>query len=163
MSIVVALRCVFLVMLLAAAADKIRASSQEEDDAPRTIMNALAKQGIVASKHFLPLPNDIRDSVVFAPPGCDRIVRVIPATLSLHELPLLESAVERDYRRRYIYLGRMWDKPDRFALRLAWLKLKVASGLGSARYALPKTTLLVATPPECDAAERIDWGLVWRR
>ena len=126
-------------------------------------MNALVQQGIAASKVSLPLPDDITDSVVFTPPGCDRIVRVMPATLSLHELPLLEAFVERDYRRHYIYLGRVWDTPDRFALRLAWLKLKVASGLWPARYALPRTMLLVATPPECDVAEKIDWGLVWRR
>jgi hypothetical protein len=163
MKMAVALRCVFLVMLLAAAADRIRASFEVEDDRLDTIINALAQQGLVASKHYLQLPKDVRDSVEFVAPGCDRVVRVLPASLSLHELPLLEAIVERDYRRHYIYLGHIWDKPDRFALRMAWLKLRVASGLGRVRYGLPKTMLLVATPPECDVAQKIDWGLVWRQ
>jgi hypothetical protein len=163
MNTTVALRVVFMLMLLAAAVDKIRASSEEPDDAPRTIMNALAQQGIVASKDALPLPDDIKDSVVFVPAGCDRVVRVLPASLSLHELPLLEAVVERDYRRRYIYLGNTWDRPDRFALRLAWFKLKLTSGLWPGRYVLPRTLLLVATPPECDVAERIDWARLWQR
>jgi len=46
-------------------------------------------------------------------------------------------------------------------MRIAWLKHKAASVLGFGRYSLLKTVLLVASPPECNVVEQIDWQPVW--
>ena len=154
-------RCIFLALLLATAADKIQAWSVETSDTHSAIIDALARQGLAASKHSVPLRSDLPAWVLFAAPGCDRMLQVLPATLSLHELPLLEALVEPGYSRRYIYLGRTWPTADRLAMRIAWLKHKAASVLGFGRYALLKTVLLVASPPECNVVEQIDWQPVW--
>jgi hypothetical protein len=159
----IVLRCIFMALLLATAANKLRASSEVAGDPLGTIIAALAQQGLAARKHTLPLSNEARESVVFAAPGCGRPIRVLPAALSLHDLPLLEAVVERDYRRWYVYLGQVSPAADRFAWRMMWLKQKAASVLGLAHYSIPKTVLLVAAPPECHAVEQVDWRLVWEQ
>lgn len=99
----------------------------------------------------------------FAAPGCEGLLQVIPVRLNLEESPAFDSVVERGYVRRFAYLGKTWSAESRLDMRLEWLKAKALSVLGLSPYVSATTGLLIASPPGCTVADRIDWSQVWLR
>jgi hypothetical protein len=93
--------------------------------------------------------------------GCDWPVRVTPIRLSLEEVPLLEGSLLPGDVSHYVFVGRSWSAPTPRAIRLEWLKHKLAPLIGFPIRSRLDTVLFVAAPSNCAAAERIDWLPLW--
>jgi hypothetical protein len=158
------LRAVFVGLLLASFMRS--ANSQQPADwteqAPATIIQALSKQGLVVEKIYRLDPRAIPPVIAFKVTGCESALQVVYLHLSLTEAPFLDSASDPNYARRYIYLGRVWNKPDVVAMRLAWLKQRLLGLIGQSPFVMERMVLFVSSPPHCDAIERIDWFSVWK-
>ena len=154
-------RCIFVVLLIGTVGHSIQVSSAGTESVHSAIARTLGLQGLSASKQSVPLRDDLPAWQTFAAPGCQGIVQVLPLALSLHDLPLIDALVMPGYDRHYVYAGRTWPTVDRVAMRLEWLKLRVASALSFRPAVLPGTVLVVAAPPGCSFVEQIQWRPVW--
>jgi hypothetical protein len=157
----VALRTAFAALLLATVISKMYAPNVDRAlDAG--VLAALALHGL--SPHRGPSEEGaaLFPSIYFEAPGCDGVVQVMPIQLNLQEGPLLDGVGAPSYVRRFIYLDRTWQNPDRLGMRLVWLKYRALYMLGLSPYVPSTLALLVAQPNGCQAAEAIDWRSVWR-
>ena len=157
------IRGLFACLLLAALAGKIQASSSTPRDFHAAIIELLASRGISARQDS-PVPGSaLRGAVTFEMPGCGGSVQVLPIGLNLQVSPLFDTVAGEGRVRRFAYLGRTWAEPNRFELRMEWLKHKALWVLGMGRYAPDTTTLFIAEPEGCRVADSIDWGQLWYR
>ena len=110
------------------------------------MVDPLAAQGLSVQQPSAALRKYALAPVLFAAPGCQGMLQVISVSLSLQEAPMLEAYLEPTFKRRYVYLGRIWLSADPFAMRVEWFKYKAFAILGLRRHAMPKTALVVAEP-----------------
>jgi hypothetical protein len=96
-------------------------------------------------------------------PGCDGFLQVAPLSLNLQEAPTLTEITPPGYVRHYFYIEQSSTTLHRFPLYFEWLKQSALAFIGQSAYFPLKTALMVAEPPECRAAENIDWRLLWMR
>lgn len=157
------LRGVFSALLLATVSVGLLPSEKTDGNAGvrAAMVHALAAQGLSVQQPSAALREDALAPVLFAAPGCQGMLQVISVSLSLQEAPMLEAYLEPTFKRRYVYLGRIWLSADPFAMRVEWFKYKAFAILGLRRHAMPKTALVVAEPQDCHAVEQIDWRPVW--
>lgn len=156
-------RVVFIALLMALLSKSASTHSAVDwtQEAPAVIVQALSKQGLVVEKIHQLGPNGISPIMAFKVAGCERSLQVANVKISLDAAPFLEAAADRDYTRHYIYLGRIWSKPDALALRLAWFNQRLIAMFGQSPFSMLGMTLFVLSPPHCDIVERIDWTQVW--
>ena len=153
------LRLIFAAQLVATPASQFHAFYAPKTDALSKLADILKDQGFSTS--VLPVYLGYSRSMSVAVPGCDWPVRVTPIRLSLEEVPLLEgSLIPRDVS-HYVFVGRSWSAPTPRAIRLEWLKQKLAPLLGFPIRARLDTVLFVAAPRNCAAVEKIDWLQLW--
>jgi hypothetical protein len=155
-------RGLFAAALVATAANKLSVSSTGEFDLSGSVKAVLARQGAILREDPL-ARSDIARSMLFDVPGCDGALQVVPVNLGLEESALFDTVIRKDYARRFVYLEKVWFDVDRLGMRAEWMKHKVFSIFGFGQYVTVSTALLVAEPPGCDAAEKIDWPSVWDR
>jgi hypothetical protein len=160
---VLLLRVVFSALLLATVSVGLLPSEKTDGNAGvrAAIVRVLTVQGLSVQAYPAARLEDALAPVLFAAPGCQGMLQVITVSLSLQEAPMLEAYLEPTFKRRYVYLGRIWFAADPFAMRVEWVKYKALAILGLRRHAMPKTALVVAEPQDCHAVEQIDWRPVW--
>jgi hypothetical protein len=100
--------------------------------------------------------------VVFEAPGCSGPVLVV-AHMFFEEESAMDFARERGDTLRYVYIGRVWDKPNRLALLVERVKYAALASFGLTPYVPWGHLLLVASPPRCEIAAAIDWRNMWNR
>jgi hypothetical protein len=100
--------------------------------------------------------------VVFEAPGCSAPVFVV-AHMFFEEESVMDFARERGDILRYVYIGRVWDKPNRLALLVERMKYAALASFGLTPYVPWGHLLLVAAPPRCEIAAAIDWRNMWNR
>lgn len=157
------LRIVFVALLFASF---VKAAGQHQpvdwtEQAPGVIVQALTEQGLVLEKTYRLVPRGIPPVMAFKVSGCEHPLQVVPLQINLTEVPFLDAAADAGYVRRYVYLGKVWTKPDAVALRLDWLKQRVLGLMSQSPYVMERMALFVSSPPQCNAVERIDWTQVW--
>ena len=110
---------------------------------------------------MLSVRDQFPDAARFRAPGCEEPIEVIPVHINLQEAPLFDALITANYKRQFVYLDQTWLSENRVAMRLTWLKHKMLSFLGWGRFVTIPTGLLIVSPPDCHAAEAIDWTPVW--
>jgi hypothetical protein len=100
--------------------------------------------------------------VVFEASGCSGPVLVV-AHMFFEEESAMDFARERGDIMRYVYMDRVWNKPDRLALLAERMKYAVLASFGLTPYVPWGHLLLVASPPHCEIAAAIDWRNMWNR
>ena len=156
-------RVIFSALLLATVAVGLLPSEKTDENAGvrAAIVHTLTVQGLSVQKHSAALRENALAPVLFAAPGCRGMLQVLTVSLSLQEAPMFEAYLEPTFKRRYVYLGRIWFAADPFAMRVEWFKYKALAILGLRRHVMSKMALVVAEPPDCHAVEQIDWRPVW--
>jgi hypothetical protein len=100
--------------------------------------------------------------VVFKAPGCSGPVLVV-AHMVFEEESAMDFAREQGDILRYVYIDRIWDKPNRLARLAERMKYAALASFGLTPYAPWGHLLLVASPPRCEIAAAIDWRNMWNR
>jgi hypothetical protein len=158
------LRAAFTALLLATLASKAQTSPTAPTDIldiRAGITDALARQGLAAREDKASQGHVFAGSILFDAPGCDRVVRVVPVSISLWEGPLLNEAIGSDDQKHFLYLDGTWLTEDRIGIRLEWLKHRSLAMLGLSRYIASPFVLLVVEPRGCDVVKTVDWRSVW--
>ena len=75
----------------------------------------------------------------------------------------MDFARERGDIIRYVYIDRIWDKPNRLARLAERMKYAALASFGLTPYVPWGHLLLVASPPRCEIATAIDWRNMWNR
>jgi hypothetical protein len=150
-------RMVLALLLVAAGAVKLTSSLALPGDFRGNIAGLLTNQGYaVAAAQYDGQPISI------TPPTCASPVVLLPLTMNLQELVLLDELAGPDYRRRLFYVDDAWNTENRTALRFAWLRHKAAAVAGLERRVHLDRALLVAEPEGCTFAGSVDWRPLWR-
>jgi hypothetical protein len=98
----------------------------------------------------------------FEAPGCSSPVHVTVLFVTLEGEDLIRNAPEQGSV-RYIYIDRTWTEPSRFSIYLKRLELVALAVFGLTQYVPSWQMLRVESPIGCDAADAIDWQVVWNR
>ena len=102
-------------------------------------------------------------ALAFEAPGCARPLLVAPLLMSFEESLLLQFTGREGDSRRYVYIDRSWTRPQRFSVFFERAKY-AALAMVHLTSAVPSgTMLLIDAPPECHAADAVDWRLAWNR
>lgn len=157
-----ALRVVLAGILVATVAYKVQHAGAEPPDIRASVMHLLARQGWPAQEVAGSAPEIIGNVVTFRAAGCNLDGQIYVVDLGFQAAPILDQSIAADYTRHIAYLGRTWERQDRVSLRLEWLKQKVLSAFGIGHYAVNNVALVIAEPPGCHAADKIDWSAAWR-
>jgi len=99
----------------------------------------------------------------FDAPGCARPVQVASLDISLERGLVLQFIGVPGDSRRYAYIDRVWTEPQRFSVFRERVKHAALAVVGLSRYVPSHHMLLIDSPPECRAADPIDWRLAWDR
>jgi len=158
----VALRAALIGLLVASVGYKLQRVDTERPDIRSAVMDLIARKGWPAEQLAGSSPEVIGKIVTFRAEGCGLNGQVYVVDLGFQAVPILDRAIEPDYKRHIAYLGRTWDTPDRVGVRLEWLKQKVLSALGIGDYAVNDVALVIAEPPGCRVADKVDWSGAWR-
>jgi hypothetical protein len=78
---------------------------------------------------------------------------------------MMDLGLGREERnvRRYVYIDRSWQKPDRLAFFVQRMKYALLKTFRLTRYDPNPRVLLVDAPLGCQIVDRIDWRNVWNR
>jgi hypothetical protein len=122
----------------------------------------------VAQSSGLVLEKDIELSVVpmliFRAPGCAGAeISIAVLDISLDTAPVLPTVAGEGYALRYVYFGRVWQKPDRLGFFFEWKFHKLISNFGLGGYVASPYLLAVDAPRACRPVDVIDWRPVWGR
>jgi hypothetical protein len=98
----------------------------------------------------------------FEAPRCSSLVQVTVLLVTLEGEDLIRNAPEQG-RVRYIYTDRTWTEPNRFSMYLKRLELTALAVFGLTQYVPSWQLLRVESPIGCEAADAIDWQVVWDR
>jgi len=101
-------------------------------------------------------------ALVFEAPSCSRPV-IVNLRLGTFEEESVQSAPDQGYVRSYYYIARSWDAPAPHAVWAQRVKYGALAMFGLTEYVPSRYLLLVDAPPQCQAAETIDWRPVWNR
>lgn len=155
------MRAVFVALVLATTAVKIRASHVPGLDMRTAIINIVAPHGW----SLRPTPTDLRhpllDPLTFQAPGCDGTVQIYSVAANFETAPLLDLVISPQYRRTVAYHDKTWPTIDRLAIRIEWLKHRSMQVLGLSRDVSRPPALVIAEPAGCRVVETIDWSQAW--
>jgi hypothetical protein len=135
---------------------------REVSDLALTVVRLLESRGL-AYQQTRSLSNGLLTSMVFEAKGCSRPVQVVPLDFTFEKAPLLYLVDEPGDVRRFIYFERNSPIGDRIGILVEHVKQKILALLGRSRYFSSPTFLVVTEPPNCRAAEDVDWRLIWDR
>ncbi|MFN0219988.1 MAG: hypothetical protein ACKVP4_14390 [Hyphomicrobium sp.] len=93
---------------------------------------------------------------------CPRPIIVTPLALSLFDAPILQKAMSKDYKHRFVYIEAAQTGVRQFWLYLEWCKQTVLASIGATPYLPLKRAVMVSTPPECEMPATVDWQSIWR-
>ncbi|MGA2795899.1 MAG: hypothetical protein ABSE69_20815 [Roseiarcus sp.] len=155
---------VFATILMGSLAAQERAADVlvESGSLEPAVLRVARSQGLAFREYTTITDANIR-ALVFEAPGCSRPVLVIVRFVTFEEEPILRSTPEQGYVRRYVYIERTWDKPDRLAVLAQRVKYGMLAMFGLTRYAPSWHLLQIEAPSDCQSAGTIDWRLVWNR
>ena len=157
------LHVVFSAILLASLAGKERAVDvREAGDV--TLQNTAARIGQSQGldfREYVKVAGNL-PVVVFETPGCSGPVLVV-AHMFFEEESVMDFARERGDILHYIYIGRVWGKPNRLALLVERMKYAALASFGRTPSVPWGHLLLVASPPRCEIAAAVDWRNMWDR
>lgn len=158
------LRLVFVVILLGSLAVRERAGDalDEGGGLDPAIIRVARAHGLVFARYTTINDSDI-GALAFEAPGCSRPVLVVPLLTTFDQEPVVRSAGAPGDVLRYVYIDRVWDKPDRMAVLVERIKYSALAIFGLTRYAPTWRLLLVVSPYQCRAADAIDWRSAWDR
>jgi hypothetical protein len=135
----------------------------ENDNLEQAIIQVAEAQGLAFRRHTSVTDVDLR-AISFDAPNCSGAVLVVPLAVTFEQEPIMRSAAGGPHlTRRYVYLERSWDSPHRLAVFFERAKFAVLAVFGLTRYVPSRQLLLVEAPPGCEAADGVDWRLVWDR
>jgi hypothetical protein len=156
---------IFAAILAGSLAAQGRAAGAP-DDTPTLFEPAILS---VARSHGLTLresrtmPGMMSPTLIFEAPGCLKPVQVNLHLWTFEEQILTESAPQAGAIRRYVYLDRTWDAPDRLAVFVQRMKYRALATFGLTEYVPSQYFLLLEAPADCHVAEAIDWRSIWNR
>ena len=134
----------------------------ENDNLEQAIIRVAEAQGLAFRRHTSVTDVDIR-AITFDAPNCSGAVLVVPLAVTFEQEPIMRSAGGPHLTRRYVYLESSWDSPHRLAVFFERAKFATLAVFGLTRYVPSRQLLLVEAPSGCDAADGVDWRLVWDR
>lgn len=102
-------------------------------------------------------------TMVFDVPGCSRPVLARWRLVTFEDEAVAQSSPRQDYHRQYVYFDRRWSSPNRWAVSIQRMKYGMLAVFGRADYATSGFVLEVEAPPDCPAAESVDWRPAWSR
>jgi hypothetical protein len=157
------LHVVFATILVGSLAAKEQAAEVLDVD-NATLQTAVTR---IAQSQGLDFRGDAKvagyiPALAFEAPGCSGPVLVVVRVV-FDEESFMHFAREQGDVLRYVYIDRAWEKPDRLALFLERMKYAALAIFGLTRYVPSGHMLLVESPPQCKAADAIDWRDVWNR
>lgn len=110
-----------------------------------------------------PTSGTVTRTLAFEATGCLQPVLVSWRLSTFEEETAMQSASEPAYTRRYIYFDRTWERPNRLGAFVERVKYGALEMLRLTEYTPSWYLLLVETPPDCHAANAVDWRPVWNR
>jgi hypothetical protein len=126
------------------------------------VIGVARSHGLVFHQNTNMGDTDVR-ALVFGSPECSRPVLITLLDNAFEQDLVSRSAREPGDVLRYVYIDRIWDKPDPLAFFIERVKYAALATFGLTRY-LPSWHLLrVELPPQCKVANAIDWRMVWDR
>jgi hypothetical protein len=157
------LHVVFSTILLGSLAGKERAVDVIEvgDDTLQTTAARIGQSQGLDFREYVKVAGNL-PVVVFEAPGCSGPVLVV-AHMFFEEESAMDFARERGDILRYVYIDRIWDKPNRLALLAERMKYEALASFGLTPYVPWGHLLLVTSPPRCEIAAAIDWRNMWNR
>jgi hypothetical protein len=156
---------VFAVILLGTLLANDRAADMaiESDDIEPAAIRLARSHGLVLRGDAPATDANFR-VLTFDAQSCAAPILVVLLSVTFEQEALVRSLLAKQHDvLRYVYLDRSWDMPDRFAVFVEWKKHRILSALGLTPYVATKNMLLLASPPNCHAADTIDWKVVWDR
>jgi hypothetical protein len=157
------LHIVFASMLVGSLAAKELAADAPIDSADfgPAVIRVAGAQGL-AFREYSTLTGSPLQAMAFEAPDCSRPVLVVVLEENLDRAAMVDLGVEGDMR-RYVYIDRSWDKPDRLAFYVQRMKYAALKTFRLTRYNPDPRVLLVDAPSGCQIADRIDWRNAWNR
>jgi hypothetical protein len=154
---------IFGILLVASVAANERTADvlSENDNIEPAVIRVARSHGLTLSEE-LPVTNAVR-TMLFQAPACARPVMISLLSVTFEEEPFIRSIGRQGDVVRYVYLDRIWNVPDRFAIFFEWKRHKALALLGLTQYASFNKLLRLASPPGCEVANAIDWRIVWSR
>lgn len=150
-------------LLIITVADKVWRPRATPTDMRSAVLNLVARNGWAAHEAPGVSDNPLGKSITFRANACAASGQIFFVQLSLQAAPMLDHAIPSDHVRRFVYLGRTWLTQDRWGMRLEWLKQRMLSLFGLARYMVNDTVLVIAEPIGCRVADKVDWSSVWEQ
>lgn len=158
-----ALRAALVGLLVTTAASKAQLALTDPPDMRAAVVSIAEHNGLLVSNSADGQADALGDPITFQTPECEDFGQIFLVELGLQSLPMLNHVIDRGYTRQFVYLGRTWTRHDRLGMRLEWLKQKPLALVGVGKYNVNESALLIAEPPDCDRAGRIDWSALWAR
>jgi len=155
---------VFAVILIGSLTANQQASDVLADsgDNEATVIRIARANGLALRKDQ-PIAGGIT-TLVFDAPDCTRPVSVTLLSITFEQMPVVQDFPgQHDNNRRYVYLNRIWNRPERLPVFFVWKMQRVLEMFGLTRYVPSRYMLLVDNPSGCRAADAIDWRNVWDR
>ncbi len=158
------LHIVFACLLIGSLVAKKRSGDllEEGGDLEPAIVR-LAQSNGLAYRGFEDVAAAEVRALAFDAPGCAQPVFIAKIEDTFEQGLTLHLAGAPGNVRRYVYIDRSWSTPDRPGVFGERAKQMVLAVLGLTPYVPSRRLLLINSPPECHAAEAIDWRLVWDR
>jgi hypothetical protein len=99
------------------------------------------------------------DGIVTAgAPGCAVPVQAAMLDLAGGEDPVGAALLGPGIRARYVYLGSVFDRNDRWVMYARRLKAEIAAMLGLRATGVPFRLVMVAIPDSCPSMAGLDWA-----
>jgi len=157
------LHIVFASMLVGSLAAKELAADAPIDstDFEPAVIRVAGAQGL-AFRESTTLTGSPLQAMAFEAPDCSRPVLVVVLEENLDRAAMVDLGGEGDVR-RYVYIDRSWEKPDRLAFYIQRMKYALLKTFRLTRYDPDPRVLLVDAPSGCQIADRIDWRNAWNR
>ena len=132
------------------------------DDNKATVIRIARANGL-ALRNEQPIAGGALKTLVFDAPGCTQPVSVALLSITFEEMPIVQAVPGQHDNRRYVYLNRIWNRPERLPVFVEWQMHRALTMFGLTRYVPSRYMLLVDSPPGCRVADAIDWQNVWDR
>ncbi len=101
------------------------------------------------------------DGIVTAgAPGCEVPVQVTMLDLAGGQDPVGAALLGPGIQARYIYLGSVFERNDRWVMYAHRLRAEIAGMLGLRATAVPFRLVMVAVPESCPAMAGLDWAVL---
>jgi hypothetical protein len=160
-----AAHAMFAAILLGSLAAQVPAAGDPDDTATLfepAILRVARSHGL-GLREYKTTAGLMSPTLLFEAPGCSQPLQVSLHLWTFEEETLTEDAPQQRAIRRYVYLDRTWDAPDRLAVFVQRMKYRALAMFGLTEYVPSQYFLLLEAPADCRSAEDIDWRSVWNR